>query len=68
MISDELLLKSTPAELVELFEYTFDQMRQRFDEQPELVDWLLEPVKKELEERAARGRKPLEGGERQALR
>jgi len=68
MISDKTLLESTPEELVDMFEYAFEDMRRSFRERPELVDWLLEPVKDELEKRAARGRKPLEGGERQALR
>lgn len=68
MISDKTLLESTPAELVEMFEYTFEDMRRAFRERPELVDKLLEPIEQEIKKGAARGQKSVEGEERRALR
>lgn len=68
MISDKTLLESTPAELVEMFEYTFEDMRRAFRERPELVDKLLEPIEQEIKKGAARGQQSVEGEERRALR
>ncbi len=68
MISDETLLESTPAELVDMFEYAFEDMRRALRERPDLLDQLLEPIKHGMEERAARQHEPLKDGERRALK
>lgn len=56
LVSDELLLESTPEEILDLFNEGMQGMRRAFEERPELLDMFIEPIREELAKDAERRR------------